>query len=166
MPPPQPIAPNTDRAALDAEQRSSDDDRSCLGAEHFRDSVDGADRSCRALRRLLGTPTVGYLALSPLEIAMYNRAAKPKPVEHQSISDPLERGQFSDGRRNFVVRASSTDAPDSFQVHTKGNQSDVILVVSGLNTGNLHATWSEEWRTSTPSGASGLATTRSRPSTP
>lgn len=81
---------------------------------------------------------------------MYNRAAKPKPQNTDSGPDPLERGQFGDGRRVFVVRASTTDAPDSFQVHTKGSQSDVILVVSGLNSGNLHATWSEEWRTSTP----------------
>ncbi|MDA1358995.1 hypothetical protein O1R50_05140 [Glycomyces luteolus] len=81
---------------------------------------------------------------------MYNRAAKPKPDNHQSVSDPLERGQFSDGSRIFVVRASGAEAPDSFQVHTKGNPSDVILIVSGLTSGNLHATWSEEWRTSTP----------------
>lgn len=69
--------------------------------------------------------------------------SKPSPVS-------LERGQFSDGRRVFVVRASSSDAPDSFVVHTKGNQSDVILLVSGLNSGDLHATWSEEWRSATP----------------
>jgi hypothetical protein len=81
---------------------------------------------------------------------MYNRAANPKPDNDQSASDPLERGQFSDGRRVFVVRASGTNAPDSFQVHTKGNQSDVCLVVSGLNSGSLHATWSEEWRSATP----------------
>lgn len=81
---------------------------------------------------------------------MYYRAAKPKPDDDQSVSDPLARGQFSDGRRVFVVRASSADAPDSFQVHAEGNPSDVCLVVSGLNTGNLHATWSEEWRSSTP----------------
>jgi len=40
----------------------------------------------------------------------------------------------------------SIDAPDSFQVYVKGNQADVILIVSGLATQNLHATWSEEWR--------------------
>jgi hypothetical protein len=74
-----------------------------------------------------------------MEVAMYG---KPSPT-------PLERGQFSDGRRVFVVRASSPDAPDSFVVHTKGNQSDVILLVSGLNSGDLHATWSDEWRSAT-----------------
>lgn len=72
--------------------------------------------------------------------------SKPSPTP----VDPLERGQFDDGRRAYVVCASSTDAPDSFQVYTKGNRADVILVVSGLTTGNLHATWSAEWRALTP----------------
>ncbi|MDA1388245.1 MULTISPECIES: hypothetical protein [Glycomyces] len=81
---------------------------------------------------------------------MRNRSSKPKPESAQPVSDPLVRGQFSDGRRIFVVRASSAEAPDSFQVHAKANQSDVILVVSGLNSGNLHATWNEEWRSTSP----------------
>jgi hypothetical protein len=102
------------------------------------------------LRRLSGVTTVGYLTLSPLEVAMRNRSSKPKPESAQTVSDPLERGQFSDGRRIFVVRASSAEAPDSFQVHAKANQADVILVVSGLNSGNLHATWSDEWRSTSP----------------
>jgi hypothetical protein len=102
------------------------------------------------LRDLPGITTVGYLTLSPLEAAMHNRAAKLKSIRRQSISDPLVRGQFSDGRRIFVVRASSAEAPNSFQVHAKANESDVILVVSGLNSGNLHATWNEEWRTTSP----------------
>jgi hypothetical protein len=103
-----------------------------------------------ALRELPGITTVGYLTLSPLEVAMRNRSSKPKPESAQPVSNPLVRGQFSDGRRIFVVRASSAEAPDSFQVHAKANQSDVILVVSGLNSGNLHATWSEEWRSASP----------------
>jgi hypothetical protein len=85
-----------------------------------------------------------------MEVAMYNRAAKPKPGNNQLNPDPLERGQFSDGRRVFVVRASSATAPDSFQVHTRGNQADPILIASGLNSGNLHATWNEEWRSASP----------------
>jgi hypothetical protein len=102
------------------------------------------------LRSLSGITTVGNLTLSPLEVAMRNGSSKPKPESAQAVSDSLERGQFSDGRRIFVVRASSTEAPDSFQVHAKGNRTDVILVVSGLNSGNLHATWSEEWRSASP----------------
>jgi len=68
--------------------------------------------------------------------------SKPSP----SPVDPLERGRFSDGRRTFVVCASSITAPDSFQVYTKGNRADLILIVSGLTTHDLHATWSAEWR--------------------
>jgi hypothetical protein len=70
--------------------------------------------------------------------------AKPEPDIRPA--DPLERGQFNDGKRVFTVCASSADAPDSFQVYAKGNRADVILIVSGLTTGNLHATWSDEWR--------------------
>jgi hypothetical protein len=79
---------------------------------------------------------------------MQYRTARSKPAP--TPVDPLERGQFSDGKRTYVVCASSLDAPDSFQVYAKGNRADVILIVSGLNTGNLHATWSAEWRALAP----------------
>lgn len=59
--------------------------------------------------------------------------------------DPLERGRFNDGYREFAVRASSATAPDSFQVHT-GPREDIVLVVSGLNSGDLKATWGPGWR--------------------
>lgn len=62
--------------------------------------------------------------------------------------DPLERGRFSDGMREFVVSASSAVAPDSFQVFMSENRADLVLIVSGLNTNDLHATWSDEWRSS------------------
>lgn len=61
--------------------------------------------------------------------------------------NPLERGRFSHGGWTFVVVASSAVAPDSFQVYAAGNRDDLIMIVSGLTTGNLHATWSKEWRT-------------------
>ncbi|THV42551.1 hypothetical protein [Glycomyces buryatensis] len=61
-------------------------------------------------------------------------------------SDLLERGRFSDGRTRFNVRASSVDAPESFQVYVEGNRADIVLIVSGLGTEHLHATWGEGWR--------------------
>ncbi|WP_100446291.1 hypothetical protein [Glycomyces xiaoerkulensis] len=57
----------------------------------------------------------------------------------------LERGSFTDGVRSYTVRVSGDDAPDSFQVHT-GPARDIVLVVSGLNSGELHATWGPSWR--------------------
>jgi hypothetical protein len=60
----------------------------------------------------------------------------------------LERGRFSDGRRVFTVRASSADAPDSFQVYTEGNPADIVMVVSGIISRNLKATWGDDWRSS------------------
>ncbi|THV28379.1 hypothetical protein [Glycomyces paridis] len=47
------------------------------------------------------------------------------------------------------MSASSAVAPDSFQVFASENRADIVLIVSGLNTGDLHATWGEEWRTRT-----------------
>ena len=58
----------------------------------------------------------------------------------------LERGRFGDGDSVFTVRASSDHAPDSFQVYANANPADIVLVVSGLNGGNLRATWGDDWR--------------------
>ncbi|HEU5129328.1 MAG TPA: hypothetical protein VFU12_15195 [Glycomyces sp.] len=65
----------------------------------------------------------------------------------------LDRGHFTDGVRTFHVRCSSETAPDSFQVYADGNPEAIVLVLSGLNSGALKATWgpgwitaSEEWR--------------------
>ncbi|WP_026929938.1 hypothetical protein [Glycomyces tenuis] len=70
-----------------------------------------------------------------------------------SIPDSIERGTFSDGARTFSVRASSEDVPDSFQVYDAESVAEIVLVVSGINSGTLKATWglnwitaSEEWR--------------------
>jgi hypothetical protein len=64
--------------------------------------------------------------------------------------DELERGRFSDGHTAFTVRASSAVAPDSFQVFATGNPADVVMIVSGLTSGHLHATWGQGWRTFAP----------------
>ncbi|GAB3650125.1 hypothetical protein [Glycomyces tarimensis] len=63
-----------------------------------------------------------------------------------SNSDTLARGQFTDGMRTFEVRSSSADAPDSFQVYVDDNRDDIVLVISGLNSGDLKATWGRDWR--------------------
>jgi hypothetical protein len=72
----------------------------------------------------------------------------PKPPS-KTDADPLERGAFHDDLRTYRVRASSVDAPDSFQVLT-GPRQDIVLIVSGLNSGDLKATWGPFWRTSKP----------------
>ena len=58
-----------------------------------------------------------------------------------------DRGDFNDGVRLFTVRASGVDAPDSFQVYANRNPAEVVLVISGLNSGELRATWGPYWRT-------------------
>ncbi|MDA1383962.1 MULTISPECIES: hypothetical protein [Glycomyces] len=64
-------------------------------------------------------------------------------------TDSFERGAFHDDYRSYKVRASSADAPDSFQVVT-GASEDIVLIVSGLNSGNLKATWGPFWRSFKP----------------
>jgi hypothetical protein len=76
---------------------------------------------------------------------MQNAAGRQSPP--RTVPDPLARGRFTDGSREFAVCASSAVAPDSFQVHTVENRADIVLIVSGLTTGDLHATWGDEWRT-------------------
>jgi hypothetical protein len=67
-----------------------------------------------------------------------NQVRRPDP-------DSLDRGTFRDQYRTYTVRASSVDAPDSFQVITGPQREDVVLVVSGLNSGDLKATWGRFW---------------------
>lgn len=57
----------------------------------------------------------------------------------------LERGEFRDSLRTYKVRVSSNEAPDSFQVYT-GSREGIVLIVSGLNSGDLKATWGPGWR--------------------
>jgi len=68
----------------------------------------------------------------------------------QTPADPLKRGRFSDGHTEFTVHASSITTPDSFQVNANGNRADIVLIVSGLNSGHLHATWGKGWRSFAP----------------
>lgn len=72
----------------------------------------------------------------------------PKPSS-PAQADSLERGAFHDDFRTFKVRASSVDAPDSFQVYS-GPGEDIVLIVSGLNSGDLKATWGPFWRGAKP----------------
>lgn len=63
--------------------------------------------------------------------------------------DSLDRGTFHDDYRTYRVRASSSEAPDSFWVLT-GKGDDVVLLISGLNSGELKATWGPFWRSFKP----------------
>jgi hypothetical protein len=69
---------------------------------------------------------------------------KPSPAPNR---DPLARGGFTDGSHEFWVYALSAESPDAFQVCADGSQTDIVLIVSGLNSGLVHATWGEGWRT-------------------
>jgi hypothetical protein len=76
--------------------------------------------------------------------------ASDNPNHDPRGTDPLVRGTFSDGHTEFTVRVSSADSPDSFQVSANRNPADLVLIVSGVNTGHLHATWGHGWRAFAP----------------
>ncbi|GAB4007046.1 hypothetical protein GCM10029992_59650 [Glycomyces albus] len=71
---------------------------------------------------------------------------QPSPRPAPRTTD-LTRGSFTDGVRTFTVRASGPVAPDSFQVYANGNPAEVVLVISGIGSGELRATWGAQWRT-------------------
>jgi len=72
-----------------------------------------------------------------------NRLGKADPAV-------LVRGTFHDDFRHYRVRVSCVDAPDSFQVLT-GDREDIVLIVSGLNSGDIKMTWGPFWRSFKPS---------------
>ncbi|GAB3659179.1 hypothetical protein [Glycomyces tarimensis] len=58
----------------------------------------------------------------------------------------IERGRFRDRHSEFVVCASATDAPDSFRVYENDNRTDMVLVITGVCSGDLRASWGLAWR--------------------
>ncbi|SDD85768.1 hypothetical protein [Glycomyces harbinensis] len=73
----------------------------------------------------------------------------PEATQPGKPDTGLIRGVFRDDLRQYKVRASSPDAPDSFQVIT-GEREDIVLIISGLNSGDLKATWGPFWRSHKP----------------
>lgn len=70
-----------------------------------------------------------------------NGKSAPRPDR-----DPLVRGGFTDGVHEFWVHALGAESQDAFQVCANGNRADIVLIVSGLRSGPVHATWGEGWR--------------------
>lgn len=62
-----------------------------------------------------------------------------------------ERGRFSDGIDRFVVCASpASSVPGSFRVYLGHRGGELVLVVSGISSEDLRATWGERWRELSP----------------
>jgi hypothetical protein len=68
----------------------------------------------------------------------------------QSSASALLRGHFTDGHTHFAVHASTAKDTDAFHVSVSDNPADIVLIVSGLITKQLHATWAESWRIFAP----------------
>lgn len=77
-------------------------------------------------------------------------------MNESTATAEVRRGDFDFYGEAFEVFASSADAPESMRVYPTGGAHDaLVLVVSGLNSGDLKASWgkpwserSEEWRDS------------------
>ncbi|THV26415.1 hypothetical protein [Glycomyces paridis] len=63
----------------------------------------------------------------------------------------VERGRFTDGVDWFSVCAAPAEcAPESFRVYQQQSGGDLVLIVSGINSENLRASWGEAWRSQSP----------------
>ncbi|MEU6247623.1 hypothetical protein [Glycomyces sp. NPDC047010] len=57
----------------------------------------------------------------------------------------VQRGTFDKDGSRFDVCASSALAPEAMRVYQAGDRSVIALVVSGLNSGDLKASWGAGW---------------------
>ncbi|PRY62486.1 MULTISPECIES: hypothetical protein [Glycomyces] len=57
----------------------------------------------------------------------------------------VQRGSFDKDGTRFDVCASSAMAPEAMRVYQAGDRSVIALVVSGLNSGELKASWGSGW---------------------
>jgi hypothetical protein len=57
----------------------------------------------------------------------------------------VRRGSFAKDGLWFDVCASSAVAPEAMRVYQSGDRSTIALVVSGLNSGDLKASWGAGW---------------------
>ncbi|WP_026924561.1 hypothetical protein [Glycomyces arizonensis] len=79
-----------------------------------------------------------------------NPASSPVPIPTASRQVPqleVERGRFRDRRSEFVVCSTEADASDSLRVYEGQNRTDLVLVITGICSGDLKASWGRQWRT-------------------
>jgi len=57
----------------------------------------------------------------------------------------VQRGSFEKDGTRFDVCASSALAPEAMRVYQAGDRSVIALVVSGLNSGEMKASWGSGW---------------------
>jgi hypothetical protein len=58
----------------------------------------------------------------------------------------VKRGSFTKSGRTFDVCASSEHAPEAMRVYPVDDRGEPVLVVTGLNSGDLKAAWGLPWR--------------------
>jgi hypothetical protein len=58
----------------------------------------------------------------------------------------VQRGSFTKNGATFDVYASSEHAPEAMRVYLAEDRTSIVLVVTGLNSGDLKAGWGLPWR--------------------
>lgn len=58
----------------------------------------------------------------------------------------VQRGSFAKDGRTFDVYASSAHAPDTMRVYPADAHGSIVLIVSGLNSRSMKASWGLPWR--------------------
>jgi hypothetical protein len=58
----------------------------------------------------------------------------------------VRRGSFRRDGAEYDVFASSANAPESMRVYAAGDRNALVLVVAGLNSGDLKPSWAMPWR--------------------
>lgn len=66
-------------------------------------------------------------------------------MTESAASAEVRRGSFVKDGSLFEVCASSANAPEAMRVYPEGDRSRIALVVSGLNSGDLKASWGAGW---------------------
>jgi hypothetical protein len=58
----------------------------------------------------------------------------------------VQRGSFTKSGATFTVYASSEHAHEAMRVYPAEDRNSIVLVVTGLNSGDLKAGWGLPWR--------------------
>jgi hypothetical protein len=58
----------------------------------------------------------------------------------------VQRGSFIKDERMFNIYASSAHAPDTMRVYPADAYGSIVLIMSGLNSRNMKASWGLPWR--------------------
>jgi hypothetical protein len=66
-------------------------------------------------------------------------------MTNNAATTEVRRGSFTKDGIEYEVYASSANAPESMRVYRADDRNSLVLVVSGLNSGDLKPSWGPPW---------------------